>query len=133
MDRENQARIASGVSMVAGLWLIISPFTLGYFNSPLLLWNSIILGATVAIFALVKLAMPAKKERLDWINFMIGFWFILSAFIFGYTNSAVLWNNLLLGIIITALTVYLGIEVQPVKRKKHHFATVRTRVRKKRF
>lgn len=132
MDQENHARIASGVSMVAGLWLIISPFMLGYFNAPLLLWNSIVFGAIVAILALVKLAMPAKEERLDWINFMIGLWLILSAFIFGYTSSAVLWNNLLLGIILTAATMHIGIETRPVKHKKH-FVTLRSGIRKKRF
>lgn len=38
-------------SVVLGIWLIISPFVLGFANAPTLLWNNIILGALVCIVA----------------------------------------------------------------------------------
>ncbi len=51
----------SWLNVVLGIWLIISPFVLG-FSTPRLLWNDVILGA---IIALVGLSNVWSTSRAD--------------------------------------------------------------------
>lgn len=43
------------VQLVLGLWILISPWILGFSEISTVLWNNIIIGALVAIFALWQL------------------------------------------------------------------------------
>ena len=46
-----------------GVWLIISPFVLGFSNAPTPLWNNIVLGALVFIIALAFRPAPPEIYR----------------------------------------------------------------------
>jgi len=41
------------LNVLAGVWLILAPFVLGFSNSASALWNSVIVGAVVIIFSLI--------------------------------------------------------------------------------
>lgn len=42
------------VNIVAGIWLIISPFVLGFTTNTAAMWNAIILGIIVLVIAAVS-------------------------------------------------------------------------------
>lgn len=49
-------------NLALGLWLILSPWIMGYSHEPILLWNSIVVGAVVV--SMSALALPeAQKFR----------------------------------------------------------------------
>ena len=48
----SQIVAASGVNLLAGIWLIIAPFLLGYSDQAAPLWNDIIVGIIVALFGI---------------------------------------------------------------------------------
>jgi hypothetical protein len=47
--------VASGLNVLAGIWLIIAPFVVGYDKGDPY-WNDIVFGAIVAVLALARLA-----------------------------------------------------------------------------
>jgi len=48
-------------NLLAGLWLIISPWMFGYANQSNLLWNSLIVGLAVSVFS--GMALPIAQRR----------------------------------------------------------------------
>jgi hypothetical protein len=72
------ARTASVLTLIAGIWLIISPFWMGYYTAPAPLWNTLTVGIAVTVLALVRACYPAENVGLSWINLLLGLWLIVS-------------------------------------------------------
>ena len=53
---------AEWLSLFMGVWLIFSPLFLLYYNTPILLWNSIIFGVIIA--GLSALSIPIAEKKL---------------------------------------------------------------------
>jgi hypothetical protein len=94
---------AAGLNLIAGIWLIISPFVLGYTDADAA-WNPIVFGAIVAVLALARLSMPARTAALSFVNAAIGVWLFLAGFWLQSSNQAQ-WNEWLLGIAVFALAM----------------------------
>lgn len=101
------------VNLVVGLWLFISPWLgLGELSSAA--WNSWILGAAIAIFAIAALSLPKKWE--EWVNVVLGIWVIIAPFVLGFsTESGAMWNHLIVGVLV--LIVALWALQSPVHRE----------------
>jgi SPW repeat len=99
--RADEARSAAAINALAGIWLIIAPFVLGYSGN--VYWNDIVFGAIVLAVALVRMAAPALAV-ISWINVVIGAWLFASAFWLDKTATAS-WNDVILGIIVFVLGV----------------------------
>lgn len=122
MDRRMQAKVASGLDLLAGLWLIISPFVLGYGDigqatktiASQATNNSIVVGFTIAAIAAIRLANAYRFGEyelptmwLSWLSALLGLWLIAAPFILGFTGlTTAFWNTIILGIIVTVLGVW---------------------------
>lgn len=122
MDTRAQAKVASSLDLLAGLWLIISPFVLGYFDlgraaktvEAQATSNDLIVGFAIAVIAAIRLANAYRFGEyelptmwLSWISALLGLWLIVSPFILGFTDLTVaFWNNIILGIIVAVLGVW---------------------------
>ena len=96
----------SGANIIAGIWLIVAPFALAYTDTTSALWNDIIVGAVVLIFAAVRVGMPLHMQWLSWINALLGVWLFIAPFALGYSDiSSPLWNDIVLGVIVAVLAV----------------------------
>jgi hypothetical protein len=73
----DQVKTASGLNITAGIWLIISPFLLGYAEALTALWNHIIVGVLVVVLASYRVANPSLYPGLSWTNVVLGLWLIL--------------------------------------------------------
>ena len=92
---------ASGLNLLAGIWLIISPWVLNY-HSRDAYWNPIVFGAIVAAFALVRMAGAFRESSLSYLNALIGVWLFISAW--WLTDSAqAFWNVLIAGVVVFVL------------------------------
>lgn len=97
--KNTQITTLDGVNVIAGIWLVISPFVLGFVSQTALV-NNVILGLAVGIFALIR-AATQRAAWLDWINVVLGVWLIISPFALGFLDSTgALWNNVVLGVIV---------------------------------
>jgi uncharacterized membrane protein len=91
----------SWINIILAIWVIISPFVLGFTGSPRAMWNNIATGCAIAILAIIRTSMRSQPGW-SWVNVILGIWLIVSPFALVFiTGSAALWNNVILGIIIT--------------------------------
>ncbi|HEX5270524.1 MAG TPA: SPW repeat protein [Gemmataceae bacterium] len=101
------ARTASVLTLIAGIWLIISPFWMGFYTTATPLWNTLIVGIVVTILALVRACYPAENSGLSGINLILGLWLIVSPFFLPYHNLVVpLRVDLITGIIVAVTALW---------------------------
>lgn len=97
-----QARIASGVNILLGIWLLVSPWIFGYqVAGSAVIGNSVIVGALIAILAAGNCFSHRTRTGLNWINVLLALWTMISPLLFGYTaNIGGFRDNLALGILV---------------------------------
>lgn len=105
MSNTEQIRTASGLNLIAGIWLLLSSFLLGVGNAAMSS-NLFVVGLIVAIVALIRVSMPMTTGGLSWLNFILGIWLIISAFVMGGLTATIFWNSLILGIVVAALAYW---------------------------
>ena len=67
------ARTASILNVIAGIWLIISPFFLHYVGMANAITDSVVVGIVVLILGLARAADPSNNiSGLSWVNFLLG-------------------------------------------------------------
>jgi hypothetical protein len=55
--------VPAWINTAFGVWLFISPWVLGYAAQEAALWNSIIVGILMVLFATARMAMPRYPTR----------------------------------------------------------------------
>ena len=111
----------SWVAFLAGLWIIISPFLFGYSNVNAATNNDVIVGAIVAVLALVTIIWSRQTASwLSWLAALVGIWEIAAPFLLGYADTAVAaWNGVILGIIILVVNGAHGFSLQGVPERRY--------------
>jgi hypothetical protein len=102
-DWRSAVAAASGLNVLAGIWLIIAPLLLGYGGGDPY-WNDIVFGAITGVIALLRLAGAYRATLLSLINALIGVWIFVSAFWLDDTGTASA-NDVILGAIVFALAL----------------------------
>ncbi len=117
----SQVQIASGLNIIAGIWLIISPFVLRFSQMNTIRNDDIIVGIIVAVLAAIRAFGAYQAAWLSWINLLLGIWVFISAFIFtSMATPMPFWNSIILGIIVfilggwSALSSPSGLARRPV-------------------
>jgi hypothetical protein len=95
---------ASGANAVVGVWLVLSPFLLGYGDEDPV-WNPIVAGAAVAAIAGVRVGLARRAHWLSWINALIGAWLFLSGFWLAESDQAQL-NAWIAGVVVLLLAMW---------------------------
>jgi hypothetical protein len=111
--RERVATIA-GLNVLAGIWLIIAPFVLGYADGDPI-WNDVIFGAVVLVLAGARSLFFPRQVWLSWINALVGAWVFASAFWLDSSATAS-WNDAILGVIVFVLALAAASEL-PSRRR----------------
>lgn len=91
------------ISLLA-LWLITSPFSLGYAGTSLM-WSDIVAGSVTLILSLV--ALHPRRGLISWLIAFVGLWLLLAPLWFWARNPAAYANDTLVG----ALLIGLGLIV----------------------
>jgi hypothetical protein len=102
-DWRSAVMTASGLNVLAGIWLIIAPFVLGYGDGDPY-WNDIVFGAIVAVLGLARVSGAYRAAWLSWINAAIGAWIFISAWWLDDTSTAA-WNDVIAGAVIFVLAL----------------------------
>lgn len=98
------SKTAGGISLIAGLWLMLSAFMMGLGLSS----NIFVVGLLVALFSLVELFSMESVGWVSWVNGILGAWLLISpVFLAGLTMASV-WNSVILGIIVLGVAIYGG-------------------------
>jgi hypothetical protein len=96
---------AGGVDVLAGLWLVLSPFILG-FSGTALSTSNVILGIAVTVIAIIQLSTNMGSNWLGWLNGLFGLWVLVSPFILGALMAAAIWNNVIVGLVVVILSIW---------------------------
>jgi len=97
-----QIKLASGLTVVVGIWEILAPFVLGYSLVPPPTINAVLIGFIITILASIRFFGAFDAAWLSWINAALGVWLILAPFILGYRDAAMV-NDIIVGIIVLML------------------------------
>lgn len=115
-DYAAQARTASGINILLGIWLIMSPWVFDYSGSPAVV-SSVFVGAVIALLAAVRLASLYNTMGLSGVNLLLALWTIASPWVFGYAaNVGARIDNVILGILIATLAVWSASATVAVER-----------------
>lgn len=98
------------INLVLGIWLILSPFLFSYSSTAMT--DSIILGTIIAILAVIRLS---AQTWASWFNGIAGLWLIIAPFIIGSTESAVLWNQIIVGLAVAVLGFWSSTMTMPMR------------------
>lgn len=94
------------ISVVIGLWLIASPFALGYTGIVQATVNDISLGVVIAATSLWMALKVNTPAWLGWALMLFGVWVIVAPFALAYsaTTSATM-NDAVTGVIVLAVAI----------------------------
>lgn len=108
----------SWIAAILGLWQLLSPFILGYSGTMVALWNAVIVGIILIVLGVWSaLSSSVSTTRaLDWINFIVGLWLIVSPFILAFSGvSIALWDAVIVGIIVAVIDLVAALAVRGVE------------------
>lgn len=110
----SNVKIAGGINLVAGLWLMASAFVMavGFYSNPF------IVGALVAIFALIELADPESSMWVGWVSGLLGFWLLISPLAIAMATAGATWNSVILGLIVLGSSLW-GMMSSPSMGRGH--------------
>jgi len=93
------------VNLVLGLWLIVSPWALGFAADKTPTWNAWVVGVVIAVAALAALIAFNKWE--EWVEAALGAWLIVSPYLLGFTaQTHATWNQVIVGVIVGGLAIW---------------------------
>lgn len=101
-----QVKVASGLDIVAAIWLIVSAFVVPMTRG--LAWSNVIVGVIVGIFAISR--NSRGPVALSWLNALLGAWTFFSPWIIpGATERGPIVNNVITGAVIFILAVWSAV------------------------
>ncbi len=91
-------------NLVLGVWLILSPWLLGFSGTPTAMWNAVLVGVVAGLMALMHLRGGPMWE--EWVSVVLGVWLILSPWILGFSGMGnAMWNAVIVGLLVGALAL----------------------------
>jgi hypothetical protein len=103
-------------SLVLGSWLFVSPWVLGYTDTPAR--NAWIMGAGIIVFALSAAYMPKVWEEM--INMLLGIWLVVSPFVLGFAAmESIALHTVLVGILATAFAAWAMFSDKRIYKRWH--------------
>ncbi|MEU4534891.1 SPW repeat protein [Streptosporangium sp. NPDC023825] len=97
------AQVIEGLSLLAGLYLAISPWVVGFNGLSRLTVSNLVTGIAVAALALAFASAYGRTYGISWVAPVIGIWTILAPWITGSATRGSIWNNVITGIVILLL------------------------------
>ena len=105
-----QVQTAAGLTLIAALWLVVSPWVLGRQAATVPTVNQVAVGCVLGVSALLRVMAPVRLQQLAWVDFGLGLWTICASFLLGYPAAVdplpMLWNGILTGTLVLVLAAW---------------------------
>jgi hypothetical protein len=93
------------VNLVLGVWLIASPWAVGYQSEMAAVANACLIGVTLMAAALGAIFVPRAWE--EWTEVVLGLWLVVSPAVLSFTAERVaLLSAVATGIVVVALALW---------------------------
>ena len=105
------SRFQSWINLLAGVWVVFSPWILDFWRLTTPTWNNVIIGALVVVLATSRLwGDPGTWP--SWTNVVLGIWLLISPWVLAFSSFGMpTGNDVILGIIIGVFAIW-GASVQ---------------------
>ena len=105
---QGQTTAASGLDVLAAIWILISPFVLSLRATGSFVTNDVILGIVIGILALFRFFSPSPASVwASWVNVILGIWVLISPWCLGFSRfHTATTNNVVMGIIVIILALW---------------------------
>lgn len=100
-------KAVAGLTFLAGLYLAISPWVVGFNGLTTLTVNNLIVGIALAMLAVGFASAYGRTHGIAWVAPLLGVWTIIAPWVVSgdVANTSTIWSNVVVGII----TVLLGL------------------------
>ena len=93
------------VNLILGIWMIVSPWVLGYSMEATPTWNAVILGILIGVAALFALYRVMAWE--EWGNVVLGVWLLISPWVLSFSSiRSAMSNAVIVGIVVAVLALW---------------------------
>ena len=89
-------------SLLLGVWLVLSPFALGFAGAAL--WVTIVLGLCVILFAVEGFVIPSYLE--EWGELLLGLALVAAPWTVGYEQGWATVNSVVSGLLVILFAVW---------------------------
>ena len=104
-ERKTIDTLLDGISVIAGAFLLFSPWLFGFAAEPVASWNSWIAGALIALVGI--LAMVKFQVWQEWVNLALGAWTFIAPWLLGFSAiGAAAATHMSVGVLVAALAAY---------------------------
>jgi hypothetical protein len=94
-----------GANGLLGVWIVMSPWALGFQDVPVAMTNAAVVGAALVAAALRAIFVPRAWE--EWTEAVLGVWLIASPWLLGFSlHPEALMTTLLTGSAVMALALW---------------------------
>ncbi|MEO3809086.1 SPW repeat protein [Sphaerisporangium sp. B11E5] len=97
------AQAIDGLTLLAGLYLAISPWVAGFFGLPRITVSNLVTGLFLAALGVGFASAYGRTYGLTWLAPVLGVWTILSPWILRSATTSTVWNNVVTGVVILLL------------------------------
>lgn len=99
------------IALILGLWLMASPWILGYAGVSIAMWNAVLFGALIVLMAVM--AIVNFHEWEEWADIIIGLWLVVSPWALGFAMAyaagpagVATWNFVVLGLLTLGMALW---------------------------
>ncbi|HZD15864.1 MAG TPA: SPW repeat protein [Pseudonocardiaceae bacterium] len=98
------ARAGEGLTFLAGLYLAISPWVIGFDRFPTLTVNNLIVGIALAVLAL-GFSSYGRTRGIAWVAPLVGAWTIIAPWVVSgdVATTTTVWSNVVTGVVVVLL------------------------------
>ena len=118
MAETTRGQGADGWSIVAGLWLAVSPYVMGFAGTTIGS-NTLLFGILIALVALFHMIYSESVGGLDWLNVVFGVWLIIAPFMMGPAGARATWNSVIFGIVTGSLALWASLGQTSMHTPQH--------------
>ena len=106
-DDRPARRAANPVStllFLAAVWLVVSAVPVSYMGAGRFdaFWSDLVVGLALCAVMLIRLTRPGVS--LAAVTLGLGIWLVAAPFVLGYPLTGSMWNDVLVGLVVLALT-----------------------------
>jgi uncharacterized membrane protein len=116
---QDQVRVASGLDMIAGIWLFVSSFV--FRHSGVMAMDLAVIGVIVAILAAARAFGGYRPSWPSWVNAMLGLWVLVSPWLMTRAvEPQTMWNAVITGFVIIVLAIWSALATEANEAAGQH-------------
>jgi hypothetical protein len=99
-------KVSNITSLLAGIWMVLAPFLLGFSGFVSEAWDSVLIGVIVGCLAIYRMTSQTVHVWTGTVSLILGLWAILAPFALGAGASAsAIWSSVIAGAVVAVFGV----------------------------